>query len=109
MLWTLTRQTVGCRSEARKAPHRFAKETFPGTPPVVSSSSNQNHGEPARRWRSCPVTIGIIAVRYNLVIAISLAGLVYVAAGILQVTAGVLLAPGDVIRFEHRLKDEAGS
>ena len=53
-----------------------------------------------------PVAIGVIAVHYNLGIAISLAGLVYVVAGILLLTAGVRFAPGDVVRYELTLQAE---
>jgi len=53
-----------------------------------------------------PVAIGVIAVHYNLGIAISLAGFVYVAAGILLLTAGIRFAPGDVARYELVLQTE---
>lgn len=48
-----------------------------------------------------PVAIGFIAERYNLGIAISLAGFVYVAAGILLLTAVIRFAPRDVARLEY--------
>jgi sugar phosphate permease len=54
-----------------------------------------------------PVAIGIIAVHYTLGIAISLAGLVYVVAGILLLTAGIRFAPGDVARFESLVQAES--
>lgn len=53
-----------------------------------------------------PITIGIIAEHYNLGIAISLAGFVYVAAGILLLTASVRFAPGDVARYEQMVRAE---
>lgn len=51
-----------------------------------------------------PIAIGVIAVHYNLGIAISLAGFVYVAAGILLLTAGLRFAPRDVARYELMLQ-----
>lgn len=53
-----------------------------------------------------PVAIGLIAVHYNLGIAISLAGFVYGAAGILLLIAGVRFAPVDVARYELVLQAE---
>ncbi len=54
-----------------------------------------------------PVAIGLLAERYNLSIAISLAGFVYVVAGALLLTAGIRFAPGDVARCELLLKAES--
>jgi len=45
----------------------------------------------------------------DLDIAISLAGRVYVMAGILLFTASVGSAPRDVALFDHRFRAEAGS
>ena len=53
-----------------------------------------------------PVAIGAIAMHYNLGIAISLAGFVYGAAGILLLTAGGRFAPSDVARYELVLQAE---
>lgn len=53
-----------------------------------------------------PVAIGVITMHYNLDIAISLAGFVYGAAGILLLTAGVRFAPVDVTRYELVLQAE---
>ena len=66
------------------------------------------------RRRGCgggmaPAAIGIISVHYNLGIAISLAGLVYVVAGILLLIAGVRFAPGDVARYEGTVRAEIKS
>jgi MFS family permease len=54
-----------------------------------------------------PVAIGLIAERSSLGLAISLAGLVYVAAGILLLTAGVRFAPRDVARYEPLIQAES--
>ena len=54
-----------------------------------------------------PVAIGLIAERSSLGLAISLAGLVYVAAGILLLTAAVRFAPRDVARFERLIQAES--
>ncbi len=54
-----------------------------------------------------PVAIGLIAERSNLGLAISLAGLVYVAAGILLLTAGVRFAPRDVAQYERLIQVES--
>ncbi len=51
-----------------------------------------------------PVAIGLIAERSTLGMAISLAGLVYVAAGILLLTAGARFAPSDVARYEQLIQ-----
>jgi sugar phosphate permease len=56
-----------------------------------------------------PVAIGLIAERSSLGLAISLAGLVYVAAGILLLTAGVRFAPRDVARYESLIQAESKS
>lgn len=53
-----------------------------------------------------PVAIGLLAERYNLSIAISLAGFVYVVAGVLLLIAGIRFAPGDVARSERSLQAE---
>ena len=53
-----------------------------------------------------PVSIGLLAERYNLSIAISLAGFVYVIAGILLLTAGIRFAPTDAARCERSLQAE---
>ncbi|HET9178474.1 MAG TPA: MFS transporter [Terriglobia bacterium] len=53
-----------------------------------------------------PVAIGVITMHYNLGIAISLAGFVYGAAGILLLTAGGRFAPSDVARYELLLQAE---
>ena len=54
-----------------------------------------------------PIAIGFIAESYSLSMAISLAGLVYVAAGILLLTAAVRFDAGDVTRFERLLQAES--
>lgn len=56
---------------------------------------------------SAPLVIGIIAQRESLGLAIALASLVYVAAGILLLAAIFLFVNRDVARMETQVKEEA--
>lgn len=48
-----------------------------------------------------PVAIALVAERYNLGVAISLTGLVYIAGALLLLLAAIRFAPGDTARLEN--------